>query len=348
MTRVGVGLRDQEDEVRARAVGDERLRAADHVFVSVADRLGSDSGDVRAGLGLGDPEAADLLALDPRHEVALLLLLGAEQVDRGQDHVGLDREAHVGAARARVAHALGADQRVVVVAALAAVLLREAEAEVAELAGATHRLVGPGRLLPLVAVRPELLLHPGLHRLAQVLVLVGEEKVLAARLVLGLDDGRCGHLFAPCRGRRSRSWRACEQHRVLLHTLCYRGRRGRASWCSTRSSDGVATVTLNDPEKRNRLSGEMLAPARRGGRARPATTTDARALVLTGAGKAFCAGADLGGFGSDAPAIQKHFGTDLFLEFFRLMPRLGKPSLVRRQRTRASPAGWAWRSRATW
>ena len=29
--------------------------------------------------------------------------------------------------------------------------------------------------------------------------------------------------------------------------------------------DGVATVTLNDPEKRNRLSGEMLAAA---GRAR--------------------------------------------------------------------------------
>ena len=78
-------------------------------------------GDVGAGARLGDPEAADLLALDPRHEVALLLLLGAEQVHGGEDHVGLDREAHVGAARARVAHALGAHQRVEVVAALAAV-----------------------------------------------------------------------------------------------------------------------------------------------------------------------------------------------------------------------------------
>ena len=118
------------------AVGDERLRAVDHVLVAVADRGGADAGDVGAGARLGDPEAADLLALDPGHEVALLLLLGAEQVDRRQDHVGLDREAHVGAARAGVAHALGADQRVVVVAALAAVLLREAEAEEAELAGA--------------------------------------------------------------------------------------------------------------------------------------------------------------------------------------------------------------------
>ena len=90
--------------------------------------------------------------------------------------------------------------------------------------------------------------------------------------------------------------------------------------------DGVATVTLNDPEKRNRLSGEMLAQLVEAIR-RARGDDDARALVLTGAGKAFCAGADLGGFGADAPPIQKHFGTDLFLEFFRLMPRLGKPSL---------------------
>jgi enoyl-CoA hydratase len=90
--------------------------------------------------------------------------------------------------------------------------------------------------------------------------------------------------------------------------------------------DGVATVTLNDPEKRNRLSAEMLAQLVEAIR-RVRGDDDARAVVLTGAGKAFCAGADLGGFGADAPAIQKHFGTDLFLEFFRLMPRLGKPSL---------------------
>jgi enoyl-CoA hydratase/carnithine racemase len=91
-------------------------------------------------------------------------------------------------------------------------------------------------------------------------------------------------------------------------------------------SDGVATVTLNDPEKRNRLSGEMLTQLVAAIR-RARDDSDAKAVVLTGAGKAFCAGADLGGFGSDAPAIQKHLGTDLFLEFFRLMPRLGKPTL---------------------
>ena len=163
------------------AVGDERLGAVDHVLVAVADRRRADPGDVGAGAGLGDPEAADLLALDPGHQVALLLLLGAEQVDGGEDHVGLDREAHVGPAGARVAHALGADQRVEVVAALPAVLLGEAEAEVAELAGALHDLGRPVGVLPLVAVRVHLLLHPGAHRLAQVEVLVAEEEVLARR-----------------------------------------------------------------------------------------------------------------------------------------------------------------------
>jgi enoyl-CoA hydratase/carnithine racemase len=92
-------------------------------------------------------------------------------------------------------------------------------------------------------------------------------------------------------------------------------------------SDGVATVTLNDPEKRNMLSGQMLAElveAMRTAR----ESEHVRAVVLTGAGeKVFCAGADLGGFGADAPLVQKHFASDLFLEFFRLMPRLGKPSL---------------------
>jgi len=92
-------------------------------------------------------------------------------------------------------------------------------------------------------------------------------------------------------------------------------------------ADGIATVTLNNPEKRNMLSGQMLAElvdAMKTAR----DSEDVRAVVLTGAGeKVFCAGADLGGFGADVPLVSKHFATDLFLEYFRLMPRLGKPSL---------------------
>jgi enoyl-CoA hydratase len=92
-------------------------------------------------------------------------------------------------------------------------------------------------------------------------------------------------------------------------------------------AEGVATVTLNNPEKRNMLSGQMLAELVDAMK----TVRDAeevRSVVLTGAGdKVFCAGADLGGFAADVPLVAKHFATDLFLEFFRLMPRLGKPSL---------------------
>jgi enoyl-CoA hydratase len=92
-------------------------------------------------------------------------------------------------------------------------------------------------------------------------------------------------------------------------------------------ADGVATVTLNDPEKRNMLSGQMLGELV-GAMKKARDSDDVRAVVLTGAGeKVFCAGADLGGFGADAPLVEKHFASDLFLEFFRLMPRLGKPSL---------------------
>jgi len=92
-------------------------------------------------------------------------------------------------------------------------------------------------------------------------------------------------------------------------------------------SDGVATLTLNRPEQRNALStqmlGELVDAVKRAG-----ADDDVRALVLTGSGeKVFCAGADLGGFAADVPLTDKHFANDLFLEFFRTMPKLGKPTL---------------------
>jgi enoyl-CoA hydratase/carnithine racemase len=92
-------------------------------------------------------------------------------------------------------------------------------------------------------------------------------------------------------------------------------------------SGGVATVTLDDPEKRNMLSGRMLSELVEAmERARDAE--EVRAVVLTGAGdRVFCAGADLGGFAAEASLIEKHYASDLFLRFFRLMPTLGKPSL---------------------
>jgi enoyl-CoA hydratase len=93
------------------------------------------------------------------------------------------------------------------------------------------------------------------------------------------------------------------------------------------AADGVATITLDRPEQRNALSAQLLAELVDAIEA--ARDDDAvRCVVLTGAGdKVFCAGADLGGFAADVPLVEKHYASDLFLEFFRLMPRLGKPSL---------------------
>jgi enoyl-CoA hydratase len=92
-------------------------------------------------------------------------------------------------------------------------------------------------------------------------------------------------------------------------------------------SDGVATLTLNRPEQRNALNGELLSALVEGVK-RARDDADVRVVILTGAGeKVFCAGADLGGFAAEVPLVEKHFASDLFLEFFRLMPRLGKPSL---------------------
>jgi enoyl-CoA hydratase len=91
--------------------------------------------------------------------------------------------------------------------------------------------------------------------------------------------------------------------------------------------DGVATVTLNRPDQRNALNGELLSQLVDAMK-RARDDSEVKAVVLTGAGdKVFCAGADLGGFAADAALVDKHFASDLFLEFFRLMPRLGKPSL---------------------
>lgn len=55
---------------------------------------------------------------------------------------------------------------------------------------------------------------------------------------------------------------------------------------------GIARITLNRPEARNALSGELMRELTRAFE-RAATEPDVRVVILTGAGKAFCAGVDL-------------------------------------------------------
>lgn len=56
---------------------------------------------------------------------------------------------------------------------------------------------------------------------------------------------------------------------------------------------GVATLTLNRPEKHNAMSGQMIVELKAATQALGADET-VRVVVLTGAGKSFCAGGDLG------------------------------------------------------
>jgi len=58
----------------------------------------------------------------------------------------------------------------------------------------------------------------------------------------------------------------------------------------SRIADGVCEITLSRPERRNALAGEMADQLRDAVLRAP---EQARAIVLTGAGSAFCAGADL-------------------------------------------------------
>ena len=95
------------------------------------------------------------------------------------------------------------------------------------------------------------------------------------------------------------------------------------------AADGhVATVTLNRPEQRNPLSASMLrdlASALRWCRDEP----EARVVVLTGAGRVFCAGADLTSFDGTTSALERYRSRDLFVDLFILMAELGKPIVGR-------------------
>jgi enoyl-CoA hydratase/carnithine racemase len=66
-------------------------------------------------------------------------------------------------------------------------------------------------------------------------------------------------------------------------------------WIRCVVEDGVATLTLNRPEKRNAMSHEMLLDFL-GAIERAGEDPSVRVLIITGSGGSFCAGADLSDF----------------------------------------------------
>jgi enoyl-CoA hydratase len=91
--------------------------------------------------------------------------------------------------------------------------------------------------------------------------------------------------------------------------------------------DGVATVTLNTPDNRNALSGEMLRDLT-GAFESARDDERVRCVVLTSSHeKVFSAGASLDQFSADTPPVHKHFGTEAFPRLFRTIMGLGKPTV---------------------
>jgi enoyl-CoA hydratase len=93
-------------------------------------------------------------------------------------------------------------------------------------------------------------------------------------------------------------------------------------------ADQVATITLDDPETRNSLSPELLAELLDALRSAKADDEVHVVVLASSHEKVFSSGANLGGFGADAPTAHKYLGTETFPAVFRELGELGKPSIV--------------------
>jgi len=95
---------------------------------------------------------------------------------------------------------------------------------------------------------------------------------------------------------------------------------------TTLNNAGILSITLNNPDKLNILS-ETLLIALEAALTTAKSDTQVKGLLLTGAGKAFCAGADI-----KQLAKLKAYNSYQFAKrgqaLFRLLETLGKPSLA--------------------
>jgi enoyl-CoA hydratase len=96
---------------------------------------------------------------------------------------------------------------------------------------------------------------------------------------------------------------------------------------SYEAGDGIATITLDQPDTRNALSAELLRDwidALEAAR----DDDDVRVVVITSShDKVFSSGANLAGFGADVPLVHKHFASERILDLIELILRMPKPVL---------------------
>lgn len=98
-----------------------------------------------------------------------------------------------------------------------------------------------------------------------------------------------------------------------------------------RREGAVLTLTIDRPDQRNSLNGEVLDGLVEGLRSGDGDP-DVRVFVLTGAGDAFCAGADLaGGIGAAAEqgALARHEALGRIGQLFEVIDEVGKPLVGR-------------------
>jgi enoyl-CoA hydratase/carnithine racemase len=97
---------------------------------------------------------------------------------------------------------------------------------------------------------------------------------------------------------------------------------GRPRYVTYEKRDGVAVVTLNRPEKLNALSREVLGDLLEVLEA-VSRDPEVRAVVIAGAGRGFCAGADVSEFTKDLREVGEFI--DLGRRVFELLETMGKP-----------------------
>lgn len=93
--------------------------------------------------------------------------------------------------------------------------------------------------------------------------------------------------------------------------------------------DAVATITLNRPDIRNALAGDMV-PELQNAFAAARDDPAVRVVVLTGTGdQAFCAGADLATFTDQASELERHFRRRRLADLMVAINATGKPTIAR-------------------
>jgi len=95
----------------------------------------------------------------------------------------------------------------------------------------------------------------------------------------------------------------------------------------TDTTDGVLTVTLARPERRNAIDGELASRLREAFEA-AADDGEVRALILTGEGKAFSAGGDLSRFERDWDPREFRHDSHRLTSLITLLERLEKPTVA--------------------